>query len=453
MSLPAIEIVPYPISANNRAAWWTPIDVWNGYEFYAYTADCGTAGYHQVEVARRDPSGGWTRGICRNADGSIPIFVNDSGHAQASCKVAGDGTVFVFSSMHTDPWRVFASRVPGDVSSLYDYADQMPDQAPDRPDPVNPTMGFTYPVLDRDGQGNVYVWARRRNPSPWDTDLPGRVYKYDLTTKRFSLWFTVVSVVNSSTYTDEMIIDKLGRAHFVWENGPPNAGEYRHEPSYVYYDPATLLTKAIDGQTVVAPVRKTEPTSVPIIFEPMITGEAYYGNSSPSADTTPAVQICKGCLAADKTSFGMAVYRRRITTVTNAWDIKAAEWVAGAWVQQVVAQAAGGFDANAALSVTNINGEYRLYFSVANAGKSVLVMARRAASEAAGSTVWTYYIIGQRWTGDLRMRAIESDGKGLVFVALPDVGQLMRYAIPADLSGTTVYTDYASVRTAIGAMP
>ncbi|UNA33921.1 BNR repeat-containing protein [Klebsiella pneumoniae subsp. pneumoniae] len=85
------------------------LDSFQGVECYGLCKEYGTAGYHQVEIVRRDADGTLTRGMCKNVDGTVAEFNNDVGHNQPSVVVDGAGYIHVFTSMHVNLLRYFRS--------------------------------------------------------------------------------------------------------------------------------------------------------------------------------------------------------------------------------------------------------------------------------------------------------------------------------------------------------
>ncbi|MBL1822456.1 hypothetical protein ELE64_31315, partial [Klebsiella pneumoniae] len=111
----SISVISDQASESNQAGWWHPVDSFQGLEYYGLCKEFGTAGYHQVEIVRRDADGTLTRGLCKNTDGTVASYVNDVGHNQPSVVVDGAGYIHVFTSMHTNLLRYFRSSLPGDV--------------------------------------------------------------------------------------------------------------------------------------------------------------------------------------------------------------------------------------------------------------------------------------------------------------------------------------------------
>lgn len=115
----SISVISDQASESNQAGWWHPLDSFQGVECYGLCKEYGTAGYHQVEIVRRDADGTLTRGMCKNVDGTVAEFNNDVGHNQPSVVVDGAGYIHVFTSMHVNLLRYFRSVRPGDVSQWW----------------------------------------------------------------------------------------------------------------------------------------------------------------------------------------------------------------------------------------------------------------------------------------------------------------------------------------------
>ncbi|WP_405204215.1 BNR-4 repeat-containing protein [[Kitasatospora] papulosa] len=237
-----IEKVPYAMDASNQAAWWTPVATYKGrgqYTYFAFNEPGSTAATHRPALARRDPDGAWSRLPLLNGDGQQAEFPDDNGHNQPSAARDGSGRLHVFTSMHADSWRYFRTEAPG--GDVTDHASELPDQG----------VGITYPVVTTAPNGDLYLAARV------GTGLdrrPGKLYRWDNANSRWSVVATFASALYRSVYPDDLTVDASGRVHLLYEWAKAPATAFRHQLSYLSYDPSTgasnnchLLGKQLGG--------------------------------------------------------------------------------------------------------------------------------------------------------------------------------------------------------------
>ena len=286
------ERVPFGMDASNQAGWWKPIDEFGGSVYVAYDA-WGGAGLggprdrHTVYVARRSPSGTWTRGCLPAAGGGCALFMDDPGHRQPTIAVDGDGYIHVFADMHLTGWIYYRSSRPGDPTSMVNRASQMPDLG----DP------FTYPNATRTPNGDVYLVIR--------DFADGRLYRWN---DAANAWTRVAIFADQAqwfVYPDDIAPDASGNLHIAWEWAFGDGG-LRHLGSYVRYEPATGRFFDAAGQRLATPIQTTSTA----VYQALVPGERATDNTAPS--NPPGLQTAK--LALDPaTGRPMAAYRMRMT--------------------------------------------------------------------------------------------------------------------------------------------
>ncbi|MGH8840810.1 MAG: BNR-4 repeat-containing protein [Jiangellaceae bacterium] len=335
------EQVPYRMDASNQAGWWKPVDEVNGSVYLAYNAwgsrsQGGANDTHTVYVARRDPSGLWTRGCLKSSAGACVVFNDDIGHNQPTLAVDGDGYIHVFASMHQVPWRYYRSNRPGDVTSMVDRSATMPDQG----------HPITYPNATRTVTGDIFLIVR---------DLrDGRLYRWDNTANTWTRAATFAQDPAYVVYPDDVIADAAGNVHIAWEWAYNGANGLRHLGSYLRYQPATGQFTAAAGTKVAAPATHATKSA---IYQPLEPGEADTDVSSPT--NPPGFQSAK--LVLDTASgYPTAAYRFR-PTAGGRFEVRLAEWDGAAWKRTVVY--AGRYTTYAAIDVTIRGGTPRVYYA------------------------------------------------------------------------------------------
>jgi hypothetical protein len=333
------EEVPYRMDASNQAGWWSPIDERDGNVYVAYDAwgssrAGGSADTHTVYVARRDPSGAWTRG-CLRVGGSCAVYRDDIGHNQPSIAVDGNGYIHVFASMHGTGWRYFRSAAPGDPSNMVDRSAQLPDQG----------GRFTYPNTTTTPNGDVYVIIR-------DGSV-GRLHRWDNAADTWSQVGTFAAQTNYVVYPDDIVSDAAGNLHIAWEWAYGGANGLRHLGSYMRYEPATGQFFDAAGTSLAVPVG----TASSAVYQPLEPGERATDRGSNL--NPPGFQSAK--LTIDPaTGHPIAAFRFR-PTAGGKFQVRLAEWDGTAWRRQVVY--AGNYTTYAAIDVTVYGGVPRVYYA------------------------------------------------------------------------------------------
>ncbi|MFF0740207.1 BNR-4 repeat-containing protein [Streptomyces sp. NPDC004111] len=390
-----IEKVPYAMDSSNQAAWWTPVATYKGrgqYTYFAFNEPGSTAATHRPAIARRDPDGAWSLLPLLNGNGARAEFPDDNGHNQPSVARDGSGRLHVFASMHADAWRYFRTEAPG--GAVTDHASELPDQG----------QGITYPIVATAPGGDLYLAARVGAGSD---QRPGKLYRWDNAAARWSTVATFAGAPNRSVYPDDLTVDAQGRVHLLYEWAKAPATGFRHQLSYLRYDPATGGFADSTGAALGIPV--TPDTSD--VIQPLTTGEEW---SNDNAYTGPAVQSAKLTLDG---SVPKVAYRYRSADSGGAFRVYGAAPSGGGWTRQTVY--AGGQTA-AALGITRdgTDGE-RIYYVTASGADRVFV-ATRSADGAWGARSAAPGVSADR----LAVRR-DSDGRDVLY--LPDTAHNSLY--------------------------
>jgi hypothetical protein len=352
----AVTLVPYPIDSSNQAAWWSPLDTYQGGTEYAYLAfnePGSSAGTHKVAIARRDGSGTFTKLPVMN--GSVQAeYTDDVGHNQPSVARDGSGRFHVFASMHNNAWRYFRSDTVGGNPML--HSADLPDQG----------VGVTYPVLTTAPNGDLYLIARLDGTV--SAGRSGRLYRWN---NAASTWTRVAVFAESGSravYPDDLQFDADGNLHILWEWGLWPATAFRHQLSYLVYHPATGAFTDHSGASVTVPVS----VATSDVIQPLESGEVYEGD----AGTGPAVQSAK--LTLDGGSPKVA-YRYRSAVNFN---VRYAYVSGGAWVRDTVYSAA---QTSAAVDITwdPALGGKKVYYTTSAGAMYVATMPATAWTAAA----------------------------------------------------------------------
>lgn len=411
---PQVEELPFTVDSSNQAGWWKPIDVVDGTTYVAYNAPGPTAATHQVHVAARGADGAWTDGCLRATDGECATFVDDNGHNQPSIVVDGDGNVHAFVSMHHEQWNYFRTTTPGDVTSLVDVSDEMPDQ----------DLAVTYPVTARGADGDVYVMARAGADER--QARTGNLYRFDTGAGTWSRVAVVADAKGHSFYPDDLEVSTDGRVHVLWEWGPWPADPSRHLGSYAVYDPADGSFRDVAGNALETPVTPTTPGAV--VYQPYVDGEdigSYW----------PALQTAKLSVHGD-TLDGIA-YRFRTEGVTafDGYDVRFARWDGAAWQRETVLDLGGlgpGVETSAAIETTSAGPTTRVYAVVETTScvtgqQSAVVRA----DQVRGEDTWRFSTVGEARTGAQRLSAVTTgSGTDQLYVTVPSAGQLFHATVP-----------------------
>ncbi|MFF2008291.1 BNR-4 repeat-containing protein [Streptomyces sp. NPDC058195] len=269
-----IEKIPYAMDTSNQAAWWSPVATYKGrgqYTYFAFNEPGATAATHRPAIARRDPDGVWSRLPLLDKSGLQAEFPDDNGHSQPSVARDGSGRLHVFASMHANPWRYFRTEAPG--TDVTDHAAELPDQG----------VAITYPIVATAPNGDLYMAARVGSGAD---KRPGRLYRWDNAAAKWSVVATFADALNRSVYPDDLMVDATGRVHLLYEWAKAPATGFRHQLSYLSYDPSTGAFADSAGAAVTTPV--TPATSD--VIQDLTAGEEW---SIDNAYAGPAVQSAK----------------------------------------------------------------------------------------------------------------------------------------------------------------
>ncbi|MFD7495358.1 BNR-4 repeat-containing protein [Streptomyces sp. NPDC059832] len=382
-----IEKVPYAMDSSNQAAWWTPAATYRGrgqYTYFAFNEPGSTAATHRPAIARRDPDGVWSRLPLLDKSGQQAEFADDNGHNQPSVARDGSGRLHVFASMHANAWRYFRTEAAG--GDVTDHAAELPDQG----------VGITYPIVATAPNGDLYLAAR---VGAGADQRPGKLYRWDNAAARWSVVATFAGALNRSVYPDDLTVDAAGRVHLLYEWAKAPATGFRHQLSYLRYDPSTGAFADSAGAAVTTPVA---PGTSDVIQE-LTTGEEW---SIDNAYTGPAVQSAK--LTLDGSTPKVA-YRYRSADSGGNFRVYYAYPSGGDWARQTVY--AGGQTA-AALGITWDETDAQRVYYVTGSGTDRVFVATES-----GST-WTSQSAAPGVSADRLAVRRDSDGNDVLY--LPD---------------------------------
>ncbi|MFE7323533.1 BNR-4 repeat-containing protein [Streptomyces sp. NPDC057565] len=382
------EKVPYAMDSSNQAAWWTPVATYKGrgqYTYFAFNEPGSTAATHRPAIARRDPDGVWSLLPLLDRSGAQAEFPDDNGHNQPSIARDGNGRLHVFASMHADAWRYFRTEAPG--RDVTDHAAELPDQG----------QGITYPIVATAPNGDLYLAAR---VGAGADQRPGKLYRWDNAGARWSVVATFAGALNRSVYPDDLTVDSEGRVHLLYEWAKAPATAFRHQLSYLRFDPATGAFADSTGAALTVPV--TPDTSD--VIQQLTTGEEW---SIDNAYAGPAVQSAK--LTLDGSTPKVA-YRYRSADSGGNFRVYYAYPSGSDWVSKTVY--AGGQTA-AALGITWDEVDTKRIYYVTTSGTDRVFAATQSADGA-----WTAQSAAPGVSADRLAVRRDSDGHDVLY--LPD---------------------------------
>ncbi|KAG8668238.1 hypothetical protein FPOAC2_07528 [Fusarium poae] len=346
------------VDANSQAAWWNPLDEYGGYDWLVYLRNPpgGSTANNNVMVARRSISDGTiSRDCVKTSAGECAVFADDLGNNTPSISVDGNGYVHVFTSMHNEPWQYFRSDTPYS-STLVDANSEMPDQ----------TTKFTYPVVKRDADGNL--WLIIRGQAPNDNNAKGG-YFYKYSTNAGSWSCVAIWAYNKgySVYPDDIAFSSDGDVHLQWEWSKYPASAVRHQGSYARYNPSTNTFTSASGATLSVPITQN---SANVVYQPLTSGETYSGdiNASPG----PAFQSAKMALYEKDGSLHIQHAYRFKTSNTGPWQVRRAIGTYGTqdpWKREILYQ---DTETSATVGITHDGTSVRIYYCRSSASAYVL---------------------------------------------------------------------------------
>lgn len=387
------------VDVNSQSAWWNPLDEYGGYTWFAYLRNplSGSTANNEVMVARRSlADGSISRDCLKTASGECAVYLDDNGHNAPSIQLDGDGYVHVFTSMHNEGWKYFRSSSPYS-STLSNKSSEMPDQ----------TIRITYPVLKRDGDGNL--WLIVRGQASDGTARGGYFYKYTTSSKqweRVSIW---AFNKGYSVYPDDIQFSSDGDVHLLWEWSKYPASGVRHEGSYVRYTPSSNTFRSASGGIVNVPVTQSTKD---IVYQPLTSGESYSGDIG--AGPVPAFQSAKLALYEDSAGTVRinAAYRFANETY-DLFQVRRATATFGTsdpWKREIVYSDAA---TSAAIGITHDGTTVRIYYC--RSSGSVWVLER------SGSAAWSNLEIeGAAGKKVRRLQALmREDGRDILYLGAP----------------------------------
>ncbi|MFG3254774.1 BNR-4 repeat-containing protein [Streptomyces sp. NPDC048172] len=386
---PATSVVPYPMDSSNQAGWWSPVATHKGagsYTYFAFNEPAADESRHKVAVARRAPSGEWTKLPVRQRDGKQAEYADDIGHNQPSVARDGSGRLHVFASMHNDTWRYFRSDAPGGASGdPVNHAGDLPDQG----------KGITYPVVTTAPNGDLYLIAR---VDVSGSARHGGLYHWDDSASKWSKVADFAGAENRSVYPDDIQTDAQGRVHLLFEWASHPAAVFRHQLSYLRYDPADGTFRDSAGAREQAPVTPATADTV----QPVTAGEEW---TSDPAYAGPAVQSAKLALDGGRPK---VAYRYRHAGSEGRFDVRYGYLRDGRWARQTVH---AGAQTRAAVGITwDEQDGKRVYFA-----KSAGADRAFAATESGGK--WTAASVAPGVPAERLAVRRDADGGDVLYLA------------------------------------
>lgn len=291
-SLGPLETVSTALDSSNAAAWWTPIQYFGGYTFFAFNTDIlDEPGRHQVWVARRNPDGSFLRGCLKTSTGSCSQMVDDTGHNDPSIHIDGNGAIHVFANMHNyvgpngvGGWIYYRSSSALDPTTLVDRSSTMPDQH----------SRYTYPTLTRTPNGDLWLAIRARYVDVNDPNYQnspdykwgeGRLYHWHNATDLWSKAAVYAKFNGATVYPDQLTPTPDGDVHITYEWCYSSAGGLRHQGSYLRYRPSTDTLYTAAGTALSAPATPTTPG---VVYRPLGANEV---TSNDAADGSSGIGL------------------------------------------------------------------------------------------------------------------------------------------------------------------
>lgn len=355
-----MEEVPYEINDTFAAGWWKPLCVSGSDLYVCYTSPAST-GKHYTNVAKK--SGGTWSTYRLQVNGVDIEHIDDYGHNQTSMAVDGSGRIHVFTSFHVSHWetRYFRSDTAGDITSITEHSVDMPNQST--------KYGFTYPIVTKASNGDLYLIIRRR-----ERDVPGQpllMYHWDNTLGTWGIVGKVADVSDPTfstvLYPDDLVCTSDGLVHlaFSWHKDEPSPR--RHRGSYLSYNPSTGEFKTADGVSKTIPVSWTANN---LVYQPLTSTETTYGDES-----LIGLQTAKIAIYDNKPHI---VYRYRETN-GGPNKVKRARWSNG-WSLETIYSPSSGWDSLPSLGIYH-NGGAHVYYVKTNGTDCDLFEAVKTATD------------------------------------------------------------------------
>jgi hypothetical protein len=244
-----LENVPVAVDSANQAGWWRPAAVDGDTTYFAFNAPSATsATRHEVHIAKRMRSGDWVSDCLKDGAGECVEYVNDIGHNQPTIVLDGDGHIHAFVSMHNDTWRYYRSGQPGDVTTMANHSDELPDQ----------DGAMTYPVAGSAPNGDLYLMVRVDAGDGYNS----RLYHWDNEDTSWSRVAILARQPGWTPYPDGVQVDNDGNVHLAWEWARGGPSGSRYFGSYMVYRPADDAFVAVSGRDVDLPATTETPDVV-----------------------------------------------------------------------------------------------------------------------------------------------------------------------------------------------
>lgn len=308
----AVETVG-PMSANNQAAWWSPIVERNGEVFVSYLHS--NTPQDDVYVAKRSTAGEW-----QTADTGVNSRY-DVGHTQTSLGLDSNGRLYIAYGMHGDAMQFVRSNQPASITSGF----AVPSTA----------MGsafsggkYTYPNMTTAPNGDLYMIIRDRRSSTLNAN--GRLYKLSASTSTWSQLPAFAGQAGSTVYPDQILADGNGDLHIIWEWAAGGPQGSRHYGSYARFDPDTNSYYRANGQAYPSGAISISNAD---IFQGLEGNETY-------EEDVFGFQAAK--LALDEQNRPLIAYSYSIDNTDSGLEHRYARWTGTEWTKTTITP--GPFD-------------------------------------------------------------------------------------------------------------
>ncbi len=362
------EIVSDVISDNsNQAGWWSPLAYHNDVVYAAFNKSWST-NVHSVQVLRHFPRGFSTEDRLINQDHSVWVHEDDIGHDQPSIAVDGDGRVHVWADHHADldGWHYFRAKAAGESEKLEIY----------RNHDLNTPGHFTYPIAATAPNGDIYLIVRNQ-PNRWAAVADnfkgiGELHHWNNKTSTWSKVAEFADQAKAVVYPDDIVIDKDGSVHILWEWAYNHPRAERNYGSYLKYKPGNGFY-TVDGKQVTTPVNVNTPNLV------------YQGLKAGSYFTSHGIQTAKLAVYGEenKLSITYRFYDEGVYKVhRKRWN--------GSWTTPEILESRATI---AALGHTHNGERARVYYTLAG---TTPLENRLQVIERYTTTPWQKYILNNR---------------------------------------------------------
>lgn len=304
----SLEPVDTQLSANNVAAWWSPIvhNAADGSTYVSYLRTQSNSNNDAVYVARRTPAGVWT--TAPTGGQAFP----DPGHTQSSIALDGSGRLHVFYGMHGGSIQYRRSNVANSVTGGFTQSQPAAFAGGD----------YTYPNLTSTPNGDVYLMIRD-NPR-------GRMFRFNNATQVWSSVATFAQQSGTTVYPDQVFAGPDGDVHMIWEWAAGGAQASRHFGSYARYDPTTgNFYRADESAYPGVPLT----TATADVYQPLEGAETF-------TNGVHGVQSAK--MALDEAGRPVITYSYSTDGTANDYEHRIAHWDGSSWQRSTVER--GPFD-------------------------------------------------------------------------------------------------------------